>query len=146
MLLPRTRLSWLWLILVFCTLTACRKGPDPKIFADAGQALDEANKAFEANDFAKAAEHYATAMANGGLNADAYCDAGVHRAECLIRTNKLDEAETILTELEQGATNLAQVHNVRAYLYKKQGKGTQASEQQRLAKQLDPMLQPLAEK
>lgn len=123
----------------------CRKGADPKIFADAGIALENANKAYQAKDYATAAEHFATAMAQGGLNADAFSDAGALRAECLIRTGKLSEAEALLMELDQGATNPAQVHNVRALLFKKQGKAPQAGEQQRLAKQLDPAIKPLPE-
>jgi thioredoxin-like negative regulator of GroEL len=139
------RFSALSLVLLLCLLSACRKGADPQIFADAGHALEEAEKAYVAKDFAKAAEHYATAMAGGGLNADAYCDAAVRRAECLIRTEHFPDAETILAELDQGATNPAQLHNVRAFLMKKQGKAPQASEQQRLAKQLDPTILPLTD-
>ncbi len=135
-----------WGLMLFVVFVAgCRRGANPKILSAAINAMEQADIAFAAKDFPKAAELYATAMSAGGLNADAYCDAAVHRAESLVRTGKLPDADQLLKELEQGATNMAQLHNVQAYLSKKQGNAPQAAEHQRQAKQFDASITPLVD-
>ena len=76
--------------------------------------------------------------AAGGLFADLYAIAQVRRAESLARVGKLDEALEILAKEEGGSPNLAEIHQIRAFIFAKQGRTGPAAQEFRKARGYDP--------
>ncbi len=89
-------------------------------------ALDEANVAFAARDFAGAEEKLTTAIDARVLNPDSYCQAVTKRALCSAVAGKFEEALADLDKLGPAPSNADEVFIARSFIYKKQGKAAES--------------------
>lgn len=100
--------------------------------------------AFEQKDYVTAEENLALAVQSGGLQPDLTEMAQRTRARCLIELDRIDEAELVLAELEQGAAELDQVWLIRAELALKQGDRDAAKSAMEEARKLNSKVKPPA--
>lgn len=92
------------------------------------EAFASAVSEFDQRSYEPAAEHFTTAITQGGLNPDQYAEAAVKRAVCWGAAGEYDEALAELDKLLAGAPNLDQVQAARAFVLKKQGKSAEAAQ------------------
>lgn len=120
-------------------LTGCG-GPvvDGETIASAQQSYDDAAAAFDEENYAQARTSFDQALDNSaGLNPDIYVDALLKRSICLSVSGEFEAAAADISEAEQGATDMAQVHLARGVMFGKQGDDAKAKSEFASAKKLD---------
>ncbi len=117
---------------------------DPELVTSSQEAYHQAVLAVRAGDDEKAIAFLDTALSNGGVLApDMYEEALVHRAVCLARSGRFDDAHVDLDAAAQGAADMASVHIARSYVYRKQGKASESRAAALTAKKINPRVKTL---
>ena len=124
-----------------CLLAATGCGGSGEILrADAFKALAEAEAAFGAKDYAKAAEAYSKAIEAGGLGGDALADAHLRRGVARLETGSTDGGAADLDLAEQGSALGPDYLAARGLLALKHGDRTKAREFYLEARKSDPRI------
>lgn len=100
-------------------------------------------EAFAKSQFEAAAEALTTAIDSGGLPVDSYCEALEKRAISYAQLKQFDLALADAKRLEQGAPDMAMTHAVRAFVFKKQGKLTEAEREMAIARCHNPQIKAI---
>lgn len=127
-------------------LTGCG-GPrtaDPEALASAQVAYDNAVAEIEAGNHESAVPLLENALApGGGLPPDVFTEGLVQRAICYARLERFDEALADLDIASQGASDMSAVHVARAFVFKKQGKTKESSQEMSAAKKINRKARPV---
>lgn len=111
---------------------------DPQVWKEGGARFQAAMAAFDAKQFAEAADQFTQAIANGGLTADQFVDAHVRRAVCRAMAKDFAGAHADLDLVAGQAPNLDLVHSARSAVFRAEGKTGQADTEMSKAKALNP--------
>ena len=130
-------------ILTFVCLlaaTGCGGNGGEVVRADAFKALAEAESAFGAKDYAKAADAYTRAIEAGGLGGEVLADAHLHRGMARLETGSTDGGAADLDMAEQGSALGPDYLAARGLLALKHGDRTKAREFYLEARRSDPRI------
>jgi outer membrane protein assembly factor BamD (BamD/ComL family) len=120
-------ISRLLLFIVLFAYLGC-SGVDEKLVdlrKQASTAYDAAEKAFASKSFAEAKDQYALAL-QGGLYADFIEPAKIKLAVSTAESGDIETAFKMISEMEQGAENKADVLAARSHILAKQGKAAES--------------------
>jgi tetratricopeptide (TPR) repeat protein len=128
-------------LLLAVLAAGCSGGAHPEQIASAEAAYTTGIEAFDAGRYDEAAQRLSEALDGGGLNADMYSDAHLHRALARMELQDYAAAMQDLDVLEQGAPDLDRVYRARAQVYLKQGDREQAAEAFHQARNINPAIE-----
>lgn len=118
----------------------CGGAVSKNVIQSAQVSLDSAVDLEKGGKYAEAIPLISSAIAQGGLNADQFCEAYLLRARCYSYEGKLDEAMKDIEAAEQGSPNPANWHYSRAIVFAKQNKSTESKAEFAKAVKIDPKL------
>jgi tetratricopeptide (TPR) repeat protein len=123
------------ILLLPLVLCSCMGGSRVEQRADAGAAFDAGIQAADAGNHQAAVEQLTVAIEEGAISPDFYVEALLRRAECQTQLGNLDAALADLAAAEPGAPDLQRLHEMRAYIYRKQGNRVEAGKAAQAAQQ-----------